>query len=128
MFCDGPHVSYPDNNIVLGRNLGPILDVGPATCAKILKKNGEVVPRSTLRTLTREDIDRPVHREQICQFFASVIVCLGPAEITGGFPEDHVMPVYERYADNEYGQEGMADDLPEELAPTPEVGDTYVNK
>ena len=37
------------------------------------------------------------------------------------------MPVYERYSDNEDGQEGMADDPPEELVPTPEVGDTYVN-
>ena len=35
--------------------------------------------------------------------------------------------MYEQYADNEDGQEGMADDSPGELALTPEVGDTYVN-
>ena len=47
--------------------------------------------------------------------------------MTGDFPEDHTTPVYEKYADNEDGQEGIADDPREELAPTDEVGDTYVN-
>ena len=42
----------------------------------------------------------------------------------GEFPEDHVTPVYERYADNEDAQEGMIDDPPEELALTPDLGDT----
>ena len=45
----------------------------------------------------------------------------------GDFPEYHTMPVYEQYSDNEDWQEVMADDPPEELEPTPEVGDTYVN-
>ena len=61
-FCDGPHVSYPEDNLVLGQYLGPTLDVRPAMCAKILKHKGRVVPRSTLLTLTREDIDSPVHK------------------------------------------------------------------
>ena len=62
MFRDGPHVSYPDNNLVLDRYLGPTLDVRPAMCAKILKDNGKVLPRFTLRTLTCEEIDIPVHK------------------------------------------------------------------
>ena len=65
MFSYGPHVSYPDNNLVLGRYLWPTLDVGSAMCAKILKNIGKVVPRSTLRTFTREEIDSPVHKEHI---------------------------------------------------------------
>ena len=127
MFLYGPHVSYPDDNILLGQYLGPTLDVGPAMCAKILKKNGKVVPRSTLRTFNRDDIESPVHKEQRRQFVTSVIACLGPAAMTGDFPEDHSTLVYERYADNEYVQEVMADDQPEELAPTPELVDTYFN-
>ena len=47
--------------------------------------------------------------------------------MTGDFPEDHSTLVYERYAENEYFQEVMADDQPEELAPTPELVDTYFN-
>ena len=85
------------------------------------------MPRSTLWTLTPEDIDIPVHKEQRRQFVASVIVCLGPVARIGDSPEDHATPVYERYADNEDGQEGMADDPPEYIAPTPEAGDMYVN-
>ena len=95
MFCDGPHVSYPDNNLVIGRYLGPTLDVGPAMCAKILKKNGKVFPRSTLRTLTRKEIDSPMHKEQRRQFVTSIMACLGPAAMAGEFYEDHAKPVYE---------------------------------
>ena len=47
--------------------------------------------------------------------------------MTGDFTEEYITHVYERYADNEDGQEGMADDPPEELAPTPEVVDTDIN-
>ena len=96
-------------------------------CAKTFKKRGKVVPRYTLRTLTCEDIDSPVHKEQRRQSVASVIACLGPAAMKMDFPEDHVTPVYERYSENEDGQEGMDDDPSEELAPTPEVRDMYVN-
>ena len=37
--------SYPDESIVLGRYLGPALDVGSALTAKILRLNGQVVYR-----------------------------------------------------------------------------------
>ena len=104
MFRDGPHVSYPDDNLVLGGYLGLTLDVGPAMCAKILKNNGKVVPRSTLRTLNREDIYSPVQKEQRRQFVTSIIVFLGYSAMTGDFHEDHSTPVYDRYADNEDGQ------------------------
>ena len=96
-------------------------------CAKILKNIGKVVQRSTLRTLTRKEIDSPVQKEQRRQFVTSIIACLGPSAMTGDFPEDHDMPVYERYAENEDSKEGMADDPTEELETTPEVGDTYIN-
>ena len=33
-------VTYPDDKLVLGRYLGPSIDVGPALTAKILKANG----------------------------------------------------------------------------------------
>jgi hypothetical protein len=42
MFRDQP-VAFPDDNPVLGRYLGPAIDMGPALTAKILKANGEVV-------------------------------------------------------------------------------------
>ena len=40
-------VQFPEDKAVLGRYLGPSIDIGPAMTAKILKANGEVVYRST---------------------------------------------------------------------------------
>ena len=45
-------VMYPDAAMVLGRHLGPAIDIGPAMRRKILKSNGKVVYRSTVRALT----------------------------------------------------------------------------
>ena len=44
-------VSFPEDNMVLGRYLVPIIDVGPDMAVKILKSNGEVVHRLTYRAL-----------------------------------------------------------------------------
>ena len=38
-------VQFPGNNMVLGRYIGPIIDVGPEFTVKILNGNGEVVHR-----------------------------------------------------------------------------------
>ena len=53
MFREEPdHAQFPADNPILGRYLGPAIDVGPAMTAKILKSNGEVIFRSTYRALT----------------------------------------------------------------------------
>ena len=41
MFRDQP-VAFPDDNPVLGRYLGPAIDVGPALTAKILEQMGRL--------------------------------------------------------------------------------------
>jgi hypothetical protein len=41
-------VTYPDDTMVLGRDLGPAIDIGPAMTRKVLKANGKVVYRSTV--------------------------------------------------------------------------------
>ena len=46
MFRYNP-IKYPDENPVLGRYLGPAIDVGPEIMAKIMKANREFVHRST---------------------------------------------------------------------------------
>ena len=50
IFRDKP-IQFPYENPVLGRYLGPALDLGPAMTAKIMKENGEVVHRSTYKAL-----------------------------------------------------------------------------
>ena len=47
MFCD-TSVPFPDNQMVLGCNLGPAIDIGPAMMHKILKENGHIVYHSTV--------------------------------------------------------------------------------
>jgi hypothetical protein len=45
-------VTYPDDTMVLGRDLGPAIDIGPAMTCKVLKANGKVVYRSTVCSLS----------------------------------------------------------------------------
>ena len=47
-------IQYPDKNPMLGRYLGPAIDVGAAVTAKIMNRHGEVVHRSTYRGLKEE--------------------------------------------------------------------------
>ena len=42
MFIDKP-IQYPDKNPVLGRYLGPEIDIGPEMTAKIMKANVKIV-------------------------------------------------------------------------------------
>ena len=39
LFCD-TWVTYSDTPMVLGRALGPAIDIGPAVTRKVLKSNG----------------------------------------------------------------------------------------
>ncbi len=45
MYCSGT-IDYPNEQLHLGKYLGPAIDVGPAITAKILQHNGEVVYQS----------------------------------------------------------------------------------
>ena len=54
MFRDEP-IQYPDENPILGRYLGPEIDVGPEMTAKIMRVNGEVLHQSTYRGLKEEE-------------------------------------------------------------------------
>ncbi len=49
-------VSYPDDPMVLGSDLGPAIDIGPAMMRKVLKANGKVVYRSTVRSLNPDKL------------------------------------------------------------------------
>jgi hypothetical protein len=49
-----------DSKMVLGSDLGPALDIGPAMTRKVIKRNGEIVFRSTVRSLTPGEMADPV--------------------------------------------------------------------
>ena len=118
--------TFPDDKLILGRYLGPATDVGSALTAKILKSNGQVVFRSTLRHLTDEERACPVHTAQRKAFDDSITARLGPAPIEADFPDQDLTPVYEPFGDT-----GSADDFDmepdhEDLEVTPEAHDNYV--
>jgi hypothetical protein len=71
MFCDTAP-TFPDDMHVLGRYLGPAIDIGPATTVKILKSNGQIVFRSMLRHLTPDDLTDPAHNSLHRDFDASI--------------------------------------------------------
>jgi len=69
MFRD-TSISFPDSKMVLGRNLSPALDIGPAMTRKVIKRNGEIVFRSTVRLLTPDKMGNPVRvkeREELTE-------------------------------------------------------------
>ncbi|KAL7523565.1 hypothetical protein ACHAXR_000992, partial [Thalassiosira sp. AJA248-18] len=124
MFRDGP-AQFPEHDLVLGRYLGPTRDVGSMMTAKILKANGEIVPRSTYRALTPHELESDVHKQARQRFDTSAHEALGRAATTADFDEDELTPEWDRYEPID-GEEGTPDAPDEELEPTPEVGDNYV--
>ena len=58
-------MTFPDDTMVLGRDLGPAIDIGPAMTRKVLKANGNVVYRSTVRPLSPDEMaDKAMTKER----------------------------------------------------------------
>jgi hypothetical protein len=72
MFRDEP-VAFSDDNPVLGRYLGPAINVSPALTAKILKTSGQVVYRSTYRQLTVAELENAAHVSMRTKFDLSIL-------------------------------------------------------
>jgi hypothetical protein len=121
-------IQFSDDSLVLGRYLGPSIDVGPVLTAKILKQNGEVVHWSTYRGLTPEEIANPVEQAAMKHFDETIEVKLGPKASIDDFKDLGIAesPILEKYEDDDH--DGRMPDPPDgELDATPEVGDNDVN-
>jgi len=55
MFNDS-QATFPETKFHVGRWLGPAVDVGHVPTYKILRSNGQIIPRSTIRHLTLEEV------------------------------------------------------------------------
>ena len=71
--------SFPDDKMVLGRDLGPAIDVGPAMTRKVLKSNGQTIYRSTVRALTDDEMSDEDMKRQRQVFNSNVRSFLGVA-------------------------------------------------
>ena len=87
--------SYPDDPMTLGRYLGPATDVGSAMTYKILKENGRVVCRTTVRSLTPVEESSTTVDARKSTFTKSVDGHLGPAATVEDFLPDELTPEYQ---------------------------------
>ena len=91
MFRDN-EPSFPNDKLILGCYLGPVIDTGSALMAKILKSNGVFACRSTLRHLTDEELSSPVHIDMRRKFDESIEFHLGPEALPQDFPAEDLTP------------------------------------
>ena len=124
MFNDS-QATFPETQFHVGRWLGPAGDVGYALTYKILKSNGQLVPRSTIRHLTLDESTNPDHISMRNVFDENIIQKIGVPATENDFDKDYLTPTYEYYDDDH--QDGTSDAPPEQLKPTPEIGDNYLN-
>jgi hypothetical protein len=125
-FRDGA-ASFPQDKQVLGRYLGPSIDIGPAMTAKILKANGSVIHTSTYRPLTPDEIAQPDEIKARQSFDKSVEIKYGQATMPGDIADDEVeTPFFERYSDDTDGEIKQTPDADEDET-TPEEFDEYTN-
>jgi hypothetical protein len=98
--------SFPVSKIQLGRDLGAAIDIGPAMSRNILKANGQVLYRTSVRSLTFDEIQSPTEIAERLQFDVSVEEKLGKSMLNADFKDDpefadFVTPTFEPYEDDE---------------------------
>jgi hypothetical protein len=114
--------AYPDDNMVLGHYLGLAIDTGSALTAKILKDNGIFVCCSTLRHLTQQELDCPVHTATRLCFDESVWMHLGSSATTADFPAKDITPDLDHFDDSKLLSPDSAD-----VDVMPKFGDNLLN-
>ena len=100
--------SFPLPEEALGKYLGPSEDIGSKMSMWILKENGEVVSRTTLRSLTESKIASETEKHEREVFTAAVNKKIGPTlydigieSTSGDFFDDTETPFFTPYIYNE---------------------------
>jgi hypothetical protein len=93
---------FPVSKIQLGRDLGAAIDIGPTMTRKILKQNGRVMYRSSVRPLTQDEIQYPTEKKEGGEFDIAIENKFGPAMSKDDFQDDpyyadFVTPTYDCY-------------------------------
>jgi hypothetical protein len=78
VMCRDNIPTFPDHKLILGRYLGPATDVGLALTTKMLKSNGQVVYRLTLRHLTDHEHACPIHTADASHLTTALLNNLAP--------------------------------------------------
>ena len=91
-------ISFHGDREVLRRYLGPAIGVGPALTARILKRNGRIVHRSTYRHLTPEEEQSEDEKKERSEFDNQVKERLGNELTKEDIPEideEIITPTFE---------------------------------
>ena len=72
-------MNFPGDKSFLGSYCGPIIDVGPAITANILRKNGQQFHRSTYRVLTPDELLNTDEIKARDEFYTAIRDMVGPA-------------------------------------------------
>ena len=101
-------VPYPQDKEVLGRDLGPAIDIGPAMTRKILKANGEVVYRSTVRALNSDELVSLEETREREEFDKAINAKLGEGfsyeDLRNSDDPELITPSFETYEDTVDGE------------------------
>jgi hypothetical protein len=98
-FCDTV-AKFPVSKIQLGIDLGTAIDIGPAMARKILKKNGSVMYRTSVRPLTPDEIQSPTEQKEREEFDIAIENKFGASTDNSDFKDDpdyayFVTPTYD---------------------------------
>jgi hypothetical protein len=102
------------SKIQLGRDLVSTIYIFPAMTRKILKQNGSVMYRSSVRPLTQDEIQSPTEKKEREEFDIAVEKKFGPAMNKDDFQDDpdeaeFFTPTYDCYEDDEVSPSKMLD-------------------
>jgi hypothetical protein len=89
-------------------------DIGPATARKILKNNRSVMYRTSVRSLTPDEIQSPTENKEREEFEIVIEKKCGASMDKNDFKDDpeyadFVTPIYDFYEDDEVSSSNMPD-------------------
>jgi hypothetical protein len=105
---------FPVSKIQLGRDLAAAIDIGPAMASKILNKNGSIMYRTSVRSLTPDEIQSPTEQKECEEFDISIEKKYGASMNKNDFKDDpdyanFVTPTYDCYEDDEVPPSKISD-------------------
>jgi hypothetical protein len=105
---------FPVSKIQLGRYLSATVDIGPAVAQRILKNNGQVMYRTSVRSLTPDEIQIPSERKEREELNAPIGKKYGFPMNEADFKYDPdyadlLTPTYDCYEDDEVPASKMPD-------------------
>ncbi|KAL7480606.1 hypothetical protein ACHAW6_006283 [Cyclotella cf. meneghiniana] len=115
-------VTFPDNQMVLGKYLGPSIDMGPAMMQHVMKANGEYEIQSTVHQLTPKECMNPALDRVHCRKCDSNGMLVGTTHIQPAM-DTHVYEVHFLYGRT---KELVANTMTEAFAQCDQDGNQYI--